>query len=92
MDAVLVHQPRRRMIALGDGEMAALEFGAAGRPFDLVFLHANRFNAATYRSVLAPLSLSVRILACYLRGHGLSRLPVRNAAKKRGGCFGGKSG
>jgi pimeloyl-ACP methyl ester carboxylesterase len=76
MDAVLVHHPRRRMIALGDGEMAALEFGDAGRPVDVVFLHANGFNAATYRSILAPLSLSMRILACDLRGHGDSTLPA----------------
>lgn len=76
MDAVLVHQPRRRMIRLRDGEMAALEFGDAGRPIDVIFLHANGFNAATYRSILAPLSLSMRILACDLRGHGASRLPA----------------
>jgi pimeloyl-ACP methyl ester carboxylesterase len=76
MDAVLVHEPRRRMIRLPDGEMAALEFGDAGRPVDVVFLHANGFNAATYRSVLSPLSLSMRILACDLRGHGASRLPA----------------
>lgn len=76
MDAVLVHQPRRRMIRLPDGEMAALEFGDAGRPIDVIFLHANGFNAATYRSILAPLSLSMRILACDLRGHGASRLPT----------------
>jgi pimeloyl-ACP methyl ester carboxylesterase len=64
------------MIALGDGEMAALEFGDAARPLDLIFLHANGFNAATYRSILAPLSLSMRILAPDLRGHGASRLPA----------------
>jgi pimeloyl-ACP methyl ester carboxylesterase len=76
MDAALVHEPRRRMIALPDGEMAALEFGDPRRPLDAVFLHANGFNAGTYRSILAPLSLSMRILACDLRGHGDSRLPA----------------
>src|SRR4051812_28028989 len=87
MDAALVHQPRRRMIRLRDGEMAALEFGDAARPLDVVFLHANGFNAATYRSVLAPLSLSMRILACDLRGHGASRLPADPAPRRTWNVF-----
>jgi pimeloyl-ACP methyl ester carboxylesterase len=58
----------------GDGEMAVLDFGDAGRPVDVVFLHANGFNALTYRSVLAPLSASLRLIAPDLRGHGSSRL------------------
>jgi len=69
-------EPRRRMIRLPDGEMAALEFGVEDRPVDVVFLHANGFNALTYRSILAPLAATLRILAVDQRGHGLSRLPA----------------
>ncbi len=76
MDAALFQAPRRRMIRLADGEMAALEFGDAARPVDAVFLHANGFNALTYRSVLGPLSMCMRVLAVDMRGHGASRLPA----------------
>jgi pimeloyl-ACP methyl ester carboxylesterase len=83
LDAALFHDPRRRMIAIRDGEIAALDFGDAARPVDVVFLHANGFNAMTYRSILGPLSLSMRILACDLRGHGASKLPADAAEPRR---------
>lgn len=67
----------------GKGEMAVLDFGDARRPVDLIFVHANGFNAVTYRTLLAPLSASLRIWAPDLRGHGQSRLPV--GAKGRRG-------
>ena len=54
--------------------MAAFEFGPADRPIDLVFLHANGFNALTYRAVLAPLAVRLRILAIDQRGHGATTL------------------
>ncbi len=73
---MLFHEPRRRMIRLADGEMAALDFGDAGRPVDAVFVHANGFNAMTYRSILGPLSLGLHVLAVDLRGHGLTSLPA----------------
>jgi pimeloyl-ACP methyl ester carboxylesterase len=75
MDAAMFQEPRRRMIRLPDGEMAALDFGDEKRPVDVVFLHATGFNAMTYRSILAPLSPGMRILAVDQRGHGASRLP-----------------
>ena len=56
--------------------MAAFEFGPADRPVDVVFSHANGFNALTYRTILAPLAASRRILAYDLRGHGGSDLPA----------------
>jgi pimeloyl-ACP methyl ester carboxylesterase len=56
--------------------MAVLDFGDQNRPVDLIFSHANGFNAATYRSILAPLASSFRILAPDLRGHGHSTLPT----------------
>ncbi len=69
--------PRARMIALPGrgGSMAALEFGPPDRPVDIVFSHANGYNARTYRSILAPLAGDFRILALDLRGHGASELP-----------------
>ena len=82
MDAALFREPRRRMIPLTDGEMAALEFGDAGRPLDVVFLHANGFNALTYRAVLGPLGLGLRVLAPDLRGHGDSRLPAEPRGRR----------
>jgi len=56
--------------------MAALDFGPPDRPVDLVFSHANGFNARTYRTILTPLAGDYRILAVDLRGHGRSDLPT----------------
>ena len=56
--------------------MAALEFGPRERPIDIVFSHANGFNARTYRTILAPLAEDLRILALDLRGHGATTLPA----------------
>jgi pimeloyl-ACP methyl ester carboxylesterase len=56
--------------------MSVMDFGDPKRPVDLIFSHANGFNAATYRSLLSPLSASLRIWAPDLRGHGGSDLPV----------------
>jgi len=77
MDAIVAYEPRARRIALEarGGEMAALEFGGDDRPIDIVFCHANGFNARTYRSILAPLATDLRILAIDMRGHGASALP-----------------
>ncbi len=77
--------PRRRTISIRsrgqDGQLAALEFGDPGRPIDVLFLHANGFNAMTYRGILAPLASRLRILAVDQQGHGLS--PQRSAAEGR---------
>lgn len=71
---------RRRMIAVGrvngSGGIAALEFGPPGRGLDILFLHANGFNAGTYRQVLAPLGARLRVLAVDMRGHGRTTLPT----------------
>ncbi|MBV9835340.1 MAG: alpha/beta hydrolase [Alphaproteobacteria bacterium] len=66
---------RRFTLALPDGEMAGIRFGADGPP-DLVLLHATGFNALTYRELLEPLGERFRIIALDQRGHGLSRLPA----------------
>lgn len=86
MDAALLSPPRRLMVPIrnrwGAGEMAVMDFGDPKRPVDLVFVHGNGLNAATYRSLLAPLSSSLRILAPDLRGHGLSRLPTEARGRR----------
>lgn len=76
MDAALFHAPRRRTFQLPDGEMAALDFGDPNRPVDVIFTHANGFNAMTYRSILGPVSASLRVVAIDQRGHGESQLPA----------------
>jgi pimeloyl-ACP methyl ester carboxylesterase len=77
MDAS-IEEPRARTIPLPSrgGAMAALEFGPRDRPVDVVFSHANGFNARSYRTILAPLGERLRILALDLRGHGASSLPT----------------
>ena len=50
--------------------MAFLDLGDPKRPVDAVFLHANGFNARTYRQLLGQLASRFRILAVDQRGHG----------------------
>lgn len=78
MDARVEYEPRARRTELParGGAMAVLDFGPAGRPVDVVFSHANGFNARTYRTILEPLAGELRILAVDLRGHGGSTLPT----------------
>jgi pimeloyl-ACP methyl ester carboxylesterase len=75
-----IESPRRLTLPIdnrwGGGDMALLDFGAADRPVDMVFAHANGFNALTYRELLAPLATTYRILAPDLRGHGHTQLPI----------------
>ncbi len=86
MDAARLSPPRRLIVPIanrwGSGDMAVLDFGDPKRPVDLIFCHANGFNAATYRSILAPLASSMRILAPDLRGHGSTRLPTPLQARR----------
>jgi pimeloyl-ACP methyl ester carboxylesterase len=78
LDADLAYEPRARRLAVGSptgpGEVAYLDYGPVDRAPDLVFLHANGFNARAYRTILAPLALSLRILTPDQRGHGATRL------------------
>lgn len=86
MDAIRLSPPRRLSLPVsnrwGEGRMSVLDFGDATRPVDLVFVHANGFNAMTYRTLLAPLSGSLRIWAPDLRGHGGTRLPTDLAGRR----------
>jgi pimeloyl-ACP methyl ester carboxylesterase len=85
MDAALLTPPRRLSVPVnnrwGAGEMSVMDFGDPKRPVDLVFVHANGFNAATYRTLLAPLSGSLRIWAPDLRGHGRTTLPTSTVGR-----------
>ena len=73
-------EPLRRTLNLttpdGSGQVALLDFGDQGRPVDIVFAHANGFNALTYRQALAPLGETMRIIAFDQRGHGRTTLPA----------------
>ncbi len=72
---------RRRTLDLTSrgetGQVALLDFGNPERPADIVFSHANGFNAFTYRHILEPLAADFRIIAYDLRGHGHTTLPAR---------------
>lgn len=89
MNATVSYAPRARSLSLPSrgGDMAALEFGPMERPIDVVFCHANGFNACTYRTILGPLGGELRILALDLRGHGATRLPAEPAALSGWGVF-----
>jgi pimeloyl-ACP methyl ester carboxylesterase len=73
-------EPRPMSVRLdsgrGAGDFAYYDAGPASRPVDLLFLHANGFNARGYRSILAPLTAERRILSLDLRGHGRTRAPT----------------
>jgi pimeloyl-ACP methyl ester carboxylesterase len=67
---------RRRAVPVPGGEIAGFEFGPAERSLDVLFLHANGFNAGTYADILSPLAKDLRILAVDQRGHGRTTLPA----------------
>ena len=75
-DASIEPRPRLQSLPERGGGMAYLDFGPLDRPVDLVFSHANGFNARTYRMLLAPLAATLRIFAIDLRGHGASTMPA----------------
>ncbi len=49
---------------------------------DVVFLHANGFNAWTYRQILSPLAGGLRILAIDQRGHGRTTLEAEPEGRR----------
>ena len=59
-----------------DSKLARLDWGDPARPVDLVFVHANGFNAETYSTLLEPLGERFHVLAPDLRGHGFTDLPA----------------
>jgi pimeloyl-ACP methyl ester carboxylesterase len=82
MDAAVFREPRKRSVAVTGGEIAALEFGPQDRPIDVVFVHANGFNAQTYRVLLSPLAAGLRVLAIDQRGHGETTLAADPAGRR----------
>lgn len=74
---------RRLSLPVGtEGALSVLELGRAEGPVDLIFLHANGFNASTYRPLLAPLVEERRIWLVDQRGHGLTDLPADPAGRR----------
>jgi pimeloyl-ACP methyl ester carboxylesterase len=86
MDAIRLSPPRRLSLPVsnhgGEGQLHVLDFGDPKRPVDLIFVHANGFNALTYRTLLVPLSGSLRIWAPDLRGHGSTTLPAEGSGRR----------
>ncbi|WP_407528780.1 alpha/beta fold hydrolase [Methylobacterium oryzisoli] len=72
----------RETIDLPGGRVAALAFGPAERPADALVLHANGFNARTYRTLLEPLGLDHRLIAYDQRGHGGTTLPAEPRGRR----------
>lgn len=87
---IALDEPRRLMLDLParGGGMAVLEWGDPERPVDLVFVHANGFNAQTYRTLLAPLADRFRIWAPDLRGHGGTNLSTATEMRRGWGDHG----
>lgn len=83
-------EPRRLTLDLParGGVMAVLEWGDPARPVDLVFVHANGFNALTYRNLLAPLAERFRIWAPDLRGHGATTFSTATGTRRGWGDHG----
>ncbi len=75
-------EPQRLLMPFDDGAISYLEWnGPTSAPL-LIFAHANGFNAMTYRSLLGPLSESLRIVAFDMRGHGSTTLKTDPALVK----------
>ncbi len=70
MERVRIELPTR------GGSLHAVSWGPRDRPVDIVFLHANGFNALTYRAILEPLGAALHVLALDQRGHGRTALPT----------------
>ena len=75
----------RRFYDLDGGQISALHFGPKDEPIKLVFLHANGFNAQSYRAILEQLPL--HSVSLDLRGHGFSTLPIPSGALKNFDIF-----
>jgi pimeloyl-ACP methyl ester carboxylesterase len=53
-----------------------------GRAPDVIWLHANGFNARTYRNTLAPLAPRLQVLAIDQRGHGATPQDAPHEGKR----------
>lgn len=77
----MTHAGVRAAYDLPDGRLTGWRWGDTSRPPDLVFLHANGFNARAYTMLLEPLGDRLSILAIDQRGHGHSTLPTQTAGR-----------
>ncbi len=75
----------RKQYDLRDGQLSVLHFGDMSKPLELVFLHANGFNAQSYRRILSE--LDVHAVAFDMRGHGQSRDMPQNLRMKNWHVF-----
>ncbi|HEX3664389.1 MAG TPA: alpha/beta hydrolase [Rhizomicrobium sp.] len=80
-------EPVRRSISIGDGAMSLIEWAPRGAD-TVLFVHANGFNAQTYRTLLSPLSARLHVIACDLRGHGYTKLPAQPGLARDWSIFG----
>ncbi|HFB54497.1 MAG TPA: alpha/beta hydrolase [Hellea balneolensis] len=64
----------RRTYTIKNGTFSAVHFGRISNPLKVVFLHANGFNALSYRTLLQD--LGVHVVALDVHGHGMSDLPA----------------
>ncbi|MFK7824643.1 MAG: alpha/beta fold hydrolase [Oligoflexales bacterium] len=67
---------KRKSINTDQGHFSYLHWYHQDLP-SLIFIHANGFNALTYRSSLELLSMEFEIYALDLRGHGFSKASAR---------------
>ena len=67
---------RRFHVDLPDGVMTGISYGDVNSPVEILYLHANGFNAGTYQSILQPLSVAAHVAALDMRGHGRTTLPA----------------
>ena len=67
---------RRFRVDIEGGEVAGVAFGEPAAPLEVLFLHANGFNAITYQSILQPMGGVAHVAAMDLRGHGRTQLPA----------------
>jgi pimeloyl-ACP methyl ester carboxylesterase len=72
---------RRIPLPARGGEIALYELGPEGQGVDIVFSHANGFNARTYFRLLTPLAQTRRIVALDMRGHGRTDLPTETEGR-----------
>jgi len=66
----------------GSGALSYLDFGNPARALDFVFLHANGFNALTYRHVLGSLAKDWRFAIVDQRGHGATTLETDVSSRR----------
>ncbi len=73
-------EPQRKFFAVSGGALSYLDWGGPADAPRVLFLHANGFNANTYRQLLSPMADILRIQALDCRGFGLGTATADPAA------------